>query len=150
MVHRLLALTLIAVLVAVVPTRGQGGYTGDWNLVVDNTTGRIPGLGPSAQLIIEISDDVLTIRTSDGDAERYRRGVVTPLDGGRTGTLTVSSTALTLTTTQWTSGDMMSVVTDEYMLVGNDLIVTRTLRVERGGVPADMPQNRWQARYIRQ
>ena len=44
----------------------------------------------------------------------------------------------------------LTVVTDEYMLVGSDLIVTRTLHVERGGVPADTPQNRWQARYIRQ
>jgi hypothetical protein len=150
MIHRLFALPLIAVLVAVVPVLGQRGYTGDWNLVVDNTTGRIPGLGPSAQLIIEILDDVVTVRKFDGDAESYRPGVATPLDGGRTGTLSVSDAALTVTTTQWSSGDVMSVVTDEYMLVGNDLIVTRTLRVERGGVPVDAPQNRWQARYIRQ
>ncbi|HEY7171015.1 MAG TPA: hypothetical protein VH417_09235 [Vicinamibacterales bacterium] len=148
--HRWLLSLAVLVLAAGSLAYGQRAYAGDWNLVVDNTTGRIPGLGPSAQLIIEVLDDVVTIRKFDGDAESYRPGVATPLDGGRTGTLTVSDGALTLTTTQWSSGDVMSVVTDEYALVGNDLIVTRTLRVERGGVPADTPQNRWEARYIRQ
>ena len=56
---------------------------------------------------------------------------------------------MTLTRERFGS-DAVTVVTDEFMLLGNDLIVTRTLRVERGGVPADTPQNRWQARYIRQ
>jgi hypothetical protein len=150
MMTRLFTLSLLAVLVANAFVRAQSGYAGDWNLVVDNTTGRIPGLGPSAQLIIEISDDVVTVRRFDGEAETYRRGVTVPLGGGRTGTLAVSDTAMTLTATQWTSSDAVTVVTDEYALVGNDLIVTRTLRVERGGVPADTAQDRWQARYIRQ
>jgi hypothetical protein len=130
--------------------RGQRAYAGDWNLVVDNTTGRIPGLGPSAQLIIGTSDDEVTIRRFDDEAETYRRGAAMPLAGGRTGTLTLSDTAMTVTATKWTSSDAETIVTDEYALVGNDLIVTRTLRVERDGVPADTPQNRWQARYIRQ
>jgi hypothetical protein len=139
-----------AILLASALVRAQRGYAGDWNLVVDNTNGRIPGLGPSPQLIIEIADDAVTVRRFDRDAETYRRGVPTPLDGGRTGTLTVSDVALTLTVTQWTGADAVTTVTDEYMLVGNDLIVTRTLHVEQGGVPVDTPQNRWQARYIRQ
>jgi hypothetical protein len=130
--------------------RGQHGYAGDWNLVVDNTIGRIPGLGPSAQLIIGVSDDEVTIRRFDGDPEIYRRGVAMPLAGGRTGTLTFSDAAMTVTATQWITSDAETVVTDEYALVGDDLIVTRTLREEHGGVPADTPQNRWQARYIRQ
>jgi len=129
--------------------RGQGGYAGDWNLVVDNTTGRIPGRGPSAQLTVEASGDQVTIRRFDSEPEVYRRGTGTALPGGRTGTLTVSDTAMIVTATQWTSSDLET-VTDEYMLVGNDLMVTRTLRVDRGGVPADTPQNRWEARYIRQ
>jgi hypothetical protein len=117
--------------------------------VVDNTEGRIPGLGPAAQLTIEISNDVVTVRTYPAPPEIYRRGVATPLDGERTGTLTLSDAAMTLTRERFGS-DAVTVVTDEFMLLGNDLIVTRTLRVERGGVPADTPQNRWQARYIRQ
>ena len=129
--------------------RGQRGYTGDWNLVVDNTTGRIPGRGPSAQLTSEVSGDQVTIRRFDREPEIYQRGTAMPLAGGRTGTLTLSDTAMTVTATQWTSSDLET-VTDESMLVGNDLIVTRTLRVDRGGVPADTPQNRWEARYIRQ
>jgi hypothetical protein len=129
--------------------RGQGGYAGDWNLVVDNTTGRIPGRGPSAQLTIEVSGDQVTIRRFDSEPEIYQRGTAMPLAGGRTGTVTLSGIAMTVTATQWMSSDLET-VTDEYMLVGNDLIVTRTLRVDRGGVPADPPQNRWEARYIRQ
>lgn len=150
MMSRLFPLSLLAVLVAGPSVRAQSGYAGDWNLVVDNTTGRIPGLGPSAQLIIEIADDAVTVRRFAGDAETYRQGVVMPLAGGRTGTLAFSETAMTLTTTQWTSRDAVTVLTDEYALVGNDLIVTRTRRVERGAVPADTSQDRWQARYIRQ
>jgi len=145
----LLSMTVLFLAVGA-PLHGQREYAGDWNLVVDNTVGRIPGFGPSAQLIIESSDDRVTVRRFGGEAETYRRGVATPLDGGRSGTLTLSEAAMTLTATQWTGGDAVTVVTDEYALVGDDLIVTRTLRVERGGVPADTPQNRWQARYIRQ
>jgi len=142
-------LLLAFLLVAASPlVRGQRAYAGDWNLVVDNTTGRIPGLGPSAQLIIGMSDDAVTIQRFDDDPETYRRGVATPLAGGRTGTLMLSDSAMTVTATQWTSSGDEMVVTDEYALVGNDLIVTRTLRVERAGVPD--PQNRWEARYIRQ
>jgi hypothetical protein len=148
--HRRLLSLAILILAAGSLVRGQRAYAGDWNLVVDNTTGRIPGLGPSAQLIIEVVDDVVTVRKFDSQAESYRPGVATPLDRGRTGTLTVSDAALTLTTIQWTSDDAMTMVTDEYALVGDDLLVTRTLRVERGGVPTDTTQNRWQARYIRQ
>jgi hypothetical protein len=129
--------------------QAQRGYTGDWNLVVDNTTGRIPGRGPSAQLTIEVSGDEVTIRRFDSEPEVYRRGTATALAGGRTGTLTLSEVAMTATATQWRSNDLET-VTDEYMLVGNDLMVTRTLRVDRGGVPAATPQNHWEARYIRQ
>jgi hypothetical protein len=143
-------LSLAVIFLASHLVRAQSGYAGDWNLVVDNTTGRIPGLGPSAQLIIEIADDAVTVRKFGGDVETYRRSGPTPLEGGRTGTLTVSDAAMTLTASQWTGADAMTMVTDEYALVGNDLIVTRTLRVEQGGVPVDTPQNRWQARYIRQ
>ena len=143
-------LVLAGLLISVsAQVRGQQGYTGDWNLVVDNTTGRIPGRGPSAQLTIEVSGGQVTIRRFDSEPEVYRRGTAVPLAGGRTGTLTLSDIAMTATVTQWTSSDLET-VTDEYMLVGNDLIVTRTLRVDRGGVPADTPLNRWEARYIRQ
>jgi hypothetical protein len=146
--RRLFPLALVAVLAANPSIRAQSGYAGDWNLVVDNTEGRIPGFGPSAQLTVEVSDEGVVVRRYDAPPEIYRRGVATPLDGGRTGALTFSDAAMTLTTTR--DSDALTVVTDEYMLVGSDLIVTRTLHVERGGVPADTPQNRWQARYIRQ
>jgi hypothetical protein len=147
--NRWLLSLAIVIVAADARVRTQSGYAGDWNLVVDNTEGRIPGLGPAAQLTIEISDDVVAVRTYPAPPEIYRRGVATPLDGARTGRLTLSDAAMTLTRERFGS-DAVTVVTDEYMLLGNDLIVTRTLRVERGGVPTDTPQNRWQARYIRQ
>jgi hypothetical protein len=156
----LLSALLLLISVATGPrVRAQGPFTGAWTLVSDSVSGHIPGLPPPPQLEIARSGDVIAVKKGQMPLEAYHAdGSPSDLEGFRKGTLQVNDAQLTLTTTRVRPGsDVVTIVTDHYALNGDELLATRTLRVERQrgvlagtpGGPIDTPQNRWVARYRR-
>jgi TonB family protein len=128
-------------------------YVGQWILVPGSTAGHIPGLTPAAELAIEVSQDVLTLKHDRVETQTFRRdGGETDLPGYRKGRLTSNDAVLNLATIRVRPGnETVTIVNDIYAAAGDVLVVTRTLRVERpAGLVVETPQNRWDARYIRQ
>ena len=140
--------------------RGQGtssttnrpSYSGRWTLVPGSVAGHIPALPPPSELDIDVSDRLVTIRRDSAEIQTYRRdGVATDLPGYRTGTLVGDDPALSVMTTRVRPGsETVTFVSDVLAVSGDELLVTRTLRVERpAGNDLGVPQNRWDARYSR-
>jgi len=138
----------------------QNAFVGTWDLVLDSISGHIPGLPPPPELGIAASgEQIITVKKGQIPVETYcLDGSETDLQGYRKGMLVLTDTELTLTTTRLRPGsDLVTIVTDDYQLAEKELLVHRTLRVERlrgvlvdtpGGI-VDTPQNRWEARYRR-
>jgi TonB family protein len=130
----------------------QVPYAGQWTLIPGSVTGHIPGLPAAAEMEITLSQDLLTITRDRVETQTYRGdGAATDLTGYRKGTLTMDGEVLTLTTTRVRPGsETVTIVRDTLAFSADDLVVTRTLRVERpAGVDLGVPRNRWEARYTR-
>jgi TonB family protein len=133
-------------------TTNRPSYSGRWTLVTGSIAGHIPGLPPASELDIDVSEQMVTIRRDGAEIQTFRRdGVATDLTGYRRGTLVGDDPALSVMTTRVRPGnETVTLVSDVLAVSGDELLVTRTLRVERpAGNDLGVPQNRWEARYSR-